>query len=74
MSFTHKELTGPYADKLDKIFGVPKSFYEYNPGKFLMPLCFSEITQKILDSEVREDDVWLVSYPRTGNNLIIYLT
>lgn len=67
MSFTRTPLTGKYAKKLDEIFGVPNSFYEYNPGKFVMPPFFMEITQKILDSEVREDDVWLISYPRTGN-------
>lgn len=69
MSFTRKPLVGPYAEKLDQIFGVKNSFYEYNPGKFIMPPFFMEITQKILDADVREDDVWMISYPRTGKFL-----
>ncbi|XP_050304366.1 uncharacterized protein LOC126741932 [Anthonomus grandis grandis] len=36
-------------------------------GKCLLPPYFSEIQQKIFDFSVREDDVWLISFPRTGS-------
>lgn len=67
MSFTVSPIQGEYAEKLEKAFGVKDAIFEYNPGKCLMPIYFSEIAQQVLDAEVREDDVWLISFPRTGS-------
>ncbi|CAG9759670.1 unnamed protein product [Ceutorhynchus assimilis] len=36
-------------------------------GKCLLPPYFDNFHQKILDASVREDDIWLVSFPRTGS-------
>ncbi|KAI4460792.1 sulfotransferase sult [Holotrichia oblita] len=43
------------------------SLYEFNPGKFIMPLEYSFLLQDILNFEVRPDDVWLISFNRTGS-------
>lgn len=66
MSFTCKPLSENYSKKLDKIFDVKDSFLQYNPGRFIMPPQYKNLAQQILDFEVREDDVWVISYPRTG--------
>lgn len=66
MSFSVKPIVGEYAEKLDKVFGVKDALLEYNPGKCLMPFYFSDIAQQVLDASIRDDDVWLVSFPRTG--------
>jgi len=52
--------------KLDKLFGVENCLIEVNPGNVLLPPKYEEIGERILNLEVRPDDVWLISYPRTG--------
>lgn len=66
MSLTFHPLVGPFAEKVDKYFGIKGSLIEINPGKVLLPPQYSKIGQSILDAPVREDDIWLLSYPRTG--------
>lgn len=61
-----KPLNGPIGDKLDSFFQRKGSFVEVNPGKVIMPRKYKDICDEILDSHVREDDVWMISYPRTG--------
>lgn len=68
MSFTFAPLERCYSEKLDKWFGKKDCLYEFNPGKFVMPLEYSLMAQDILDSEVRPDDVWLISFSRTGTH------
>ncbi|KAJ8960057.1 hypothetical protein NQ318_009498 [Aromia moschata] len=64
---TRKPLEGVYGDITDKALGVKHALYEFSPGKSLLPLQYELIAQKILDAPVREDDVWLISFPRTGS-------
>lgn len=51
---------------LDEAFGYADSFWEYKPGRLLLPENFHNMAKEILDAEVREDDVWVISYPKTG--------
>lgn len=51
---------------LDGIFGVKDSLVEYGPGRCLLPPIFEGVAKDILDAEVRDDDLWFVSFPRTG--------
>lgn len=53
-------------EQLDGFFKRKNCFVEVNPGQVIMPTKFSEIGEEVLDTSVRENDVWLVSYPRTG--------
>nr|CAD7457251.1 unnamed protein product [Timema tahoe] len=64
---TYVKLGGDVASKLDTLFGVEGSLVEVNPGRVLMPPQYQEIGDRILNLPVRPDDVWLVSYPRTGS-------
>lgn len=52
--------------RIDKMFGIKDTLIEVHPGKVLVPPRFQEIGQRILDLEVRPDDVWVCGYPRTG--------
>lgn len=61
-----KSLDAVYSEKLDEMFKKKDSFLEFNPGKCLLPELFSDVAQKVLDADVREDDLWFISFPRTG--------
>lgn len=69
MQLVYSKIEGPMAVKLEELFGMEAGgLIEVNPGKVLVPPKFKDVAQRILDLEVRPDDVWLVSYPRTGTN------
>ena len=60
------ELKGEVCEKLEHYFKRKSAFIEVNPGNVILPAKFSEFGQNIIDLPVRKDDIWLVSYPRTG--------
>lgn len=66
---TFDRLEGEEAAKLDELFGVKDCLIEVNPGRVLLPPEYQNIGERIVDLKVRPDDIWLVSYPRTGNSL-----
>lgn len=51
---------------LDKMFKKKDCMVEINPGRVILPADYMTIGQDILDMEVRDSDVWMCSYPRTG--------
>lgn len=57
---------GAIGSRLDKFFQQDNGFVEVNPGNVIMPRKYADICNEILESKVREDDVWMISYPRTG--------
>lgn len=66
MSLSFTTIDGEIGEKLDKIFKVRSSFLKVQPGDCLLPPQYVFIATKIRDLEIRNDDVWIVSYPRTG--------
>lgn len=52
---------------LDKLFQKEDVFVEVNPGNVVMPKKFCDMSEQIMNLPVRQDDIWLVSYPRTGS-------
>lgn len=69
-------LGGTVGDKLDGFFQRKNSFIEVNPGHVIMPKKYQDISDEILNTDVRLDDVWMISYPRTGkqfNSTDLYL-
>ncbi|KAF4518308.1 hypothetical protein B566_EDAN005877 [Ephemera danica] len=65
---TYSTVDESFADRLESLFGMKDGgLIEVNPGRVLMPPRFKEVAQRIVDLEVRPDDVWLISYPRTGS-------
>jgi hypothetical protein len=68
---TFKEVEKEYALKLEKLFGTEGGgLIEVNPGRVLVPHAYKDAAQRIRDLEVRPDDVWLISYPRTGKHCV----
>ncbi|XKL63786.1 hypothetical protein PGB90_006150 [Kerria lacca] len=67
MQIKYNDVEEEYKKKLDKLFGVENCLIEVNPGNILLPPKYEEIGERILNLEVKFDDVWLVSYPRTGS-------
>ncbi|CAL1686316.1 unnamed protein product [Lasius platythorax] len=55
-------------EKLDDMIQMKSSFLRVLPGRCLLPLKIVLYAQKIRDLTVYEDDVWMVSYPRTGSH------
>ncbi|XP_011706343.1 PREDICTED: uncharacterized protein LOC105461539, partial [Wasmannia auropunctata] len=53
-------------EKLDEIFGLKPSFVRVQPSRCLLPPKIIFYAQKIRDMTVYEDDVWMISFPRTG--------
>ncbi|XP_034255081.1 luciferin sulfotransferase-like isoform X2 [Thrips palmi] len=43
-----------------------KGYLQCGPTKCAMPARFGDLAQTILDMDVRDDDVWVVSHPKTG--------
>ncbi|XP_015594919.1 sulfotransferase family cytosolic 1B member 1 [Cephus cinctus] len=68
MSITYTTIDGAIGEKLDKMFGVKPSFVRVNPGQCILPPKYILYGSKIRDMTVYEDDIWLVSYPRTGSH------
>lgn len=63
-------LRGSIGERLDNFFQRKNGFVEAIPGNVIMPKKYQEICSEIINSDVRSDDVWMISYPRTGTFLI----
>ncbi|KAI4491865.1 hypothetical protein M0804_003257 [Polistes exclamans] len=69
-SITFSTLEGDSADKLDEIYRVKPSFLKVEPGSCLLPPNYVFFAKKIRDMKIYEDDVWIVSHPRTGSHWV----
>ncbi|EFN86019.1 Sulfotransferase family cytosolic 1B member 1 [Harpegnathos saltator] len=56
------------AEKLDEMYGFKPSFLKVQPSQCLLPVQFVFYAQKIRNLKVYEDDIWMVSFPRTGSH------
>lgn len=64
--YSKKPLQGVYGEITDKGIGAKNVLFEFNPGKCMLPDFFENYLENIWNMPVRKDDIWLVSYPRTG--------
>ncbi|XP_062704881.1 luciferin sulfotransferase-like [Aedes albopictus] len=67
MNIEYRKLDRDLQERLDGFFRTNNSLVEVHPGRVLMPSKFQEIGEDIKNFEIRSDDVWLHSYPRTGS-------
>ncbi|KAK0162555.1 hypothetical protein PV327_006323 [Microctonus hyperodae] len=68
MQLVYKTVDGSIGEKLDRMFGVKSSFLRVEPSHCLLPPEFVLLGTKIRDMKIYDDDVWMVSYPRTGSH------
>ncbi|CAH1105251.1 unnamed protein product [Psylliodes chrysocephalus] len=66
-SVSKKPLEGKWGEITDRHLGIKNALWEFNPGKCLLPSFFENYMQPILDAPIRKDDIWLISFPRTGS-------
>jgi len=67
MKISFKELDENILKRSNALFPKKNCFIEVLPGNFVLPRKFSDIYEEIRELKVFEDDIWLVSYPRTGS-------
>lgn len=67
MTLTYKELEKEVEERIDSMFPKKNCFIQTLPGNVVLPRKYMEIGEKIRNLETYADDVWLVSYPRTGS-------
>ncbi|KAI8115272.1 hypothetical protein FF38_13467 [Lucilia cuprina] len=67
MELTFKDLDKEIAERIDALFPKKDCFIEVLPGNVILPRKFMEIGESIRNFQTYADDVWLVSYPRTGS-------
>ncbi|KAG7191123.1 hypothetical protein KM043_007155 [Ampulex compressa] len=65
---TFSTIDGDIGKRLNDMYGANPSFLRVQPSGCLFPPQYVFYARKIRDMEVREDDVWLISYPRTGSH------
>ena len=59
-------------DALLKDFkGEKDGWFQVGPKKYLMPSKYVEAAEHINNFESRTDDVWIVTFPRSGRNRIL---
>lgn len=67
MSIEFRTLDAELGERLDRFFRRKDSLIEVHPGRVFMPSRFRDIGEDILKLDIRSDDVWMCSYPRTGS-------
>jgi hypothetical protein len=67
---SYLELESDEGKNFDRLFQLENSMIEVNPGNVIMPTLFRQIGDDIVDLPIRESDVWLCSFPRTGKSFI----
>lgn len=68
---TFSKLDPEAGEVLDRMFDKKDCMWEINPGRVILPADYMTIGQDILDMEVKDSDVWMCSYPRTGESFCL---
>ena len=66
--FKHEELSEEEKGLLKQFLQTPPldDYIRYPHGPVIMPRSFLEIADRIRNFEVKEDDIWIVTYPKCG--------
>lgn len=67
--------TDPFIEKLKTMCKNPEKTFgdvAIGPKGVILPKAYMSQAQKILNMEVRKDDIWIISIPRSGKRICIY--
>lgn len=67
MQLTFRELDADIVRRTNAIFPAQDCFVEVLPDKLIIPRKFVELGESIRELPIYKDDVWMISYPRTGS-------
>lgn len=67
-SFKFELVSGAQGERLGKETGhmYVEGFVRSHPDAFFMPTQFESVAKSIYDFEVREDDIWVITFPKCG--------
>lgn len=67
MQLIYRELEADIVRRTNAVFPAQNCFVEVLPDQLIIPRKYMELGESIRSLPVFEDDVWMVSYPRTGS-------
>lgn len=63
-------ISGVFNNVLEVLYEDPNpSLKDWKPQPTWMPLNYEHVAQRIKDFSVRDDDVWILSFPKTGTTV-----
>lgn len=68
--FIEESITSPY---IDLFSGQVEGLVRGQPGDFVLPPEYSRRANEIYKFEIRKDDVWIRSFPKSGVSLIDFV-
>ncbi|XP_055854126.1 sulfotransferase 1E1 [Episyrphus balteatus] len=67
MKITFTKPDEEISKRINSLFPISDCFIKVSPGNVMLPRKYEKIAESIRNLTVYEDDIWLVSYPRTGS-------
>lgn len=66
--FKFEPVSGAQGERLGKETGhmYVEGFIRSHPDAFFMPAQFESVAKSIYEFEVREDDIWVITFPKCG--------
>ena len=66
----HEELSQEETELIKRFLNTPPldDYIRYPHGPVVMPRTYLDIAEKIRNFEVKEDDIWIVTYPRVAQH------
>jgi len=66
---TYSSVDNEQSDILNKCFVNIFQYGFIKANDVMLPVYFKKFGQCILDMDIRDDDIWVCSYPKTGINI-----
>ena len=64
--FTEKLTGRTYEEFVKSQKGLSQGFLRFQPYNQVLPACYVSSEKRVKEFEVREDDVWISSFPKCG--------
>lgn len=68
---TYTDVDNDVSDILNECFVTSFRNGYIKANDVVLPVYFKKFGQRIQDMEIRDDDIWVCSYPKTGYDLIM---